>query len=144
MIWIPTVDEIPMSVSCINQTIKGITFRDIGDATHALSKVQKGDKIGMRGPYGNGFTFKGKHPLFIGGGTGMSPVPMMDEMSTPTVFLETQVLKCANILKKKGRFVPDLLMAGGFISEAQIYKSIALSNFGNGPIVKAVLMLVHR
>jgi glutamate synthase domain-containing protein 2 len=75
-----------------------------------------------------------------GGGTGMSPVTMMDEMSTPTVYLETQVLKCANILKKKDRFVPDLVMAGGFISESQIYKAIAMSNFGNGPFVKAVLM----
>jgi len=75
-----------------------------------------------------------------GGGTGMSPVPMMDEMSTPTVYLEAQVLKCANILKKKGRFVPDLIMAGGFISETQIYKAIAMSNYGDGPMVKAVLL----
>ena len=75
-----------------------------------------------------------------GGGTGMSPVSMMDEMSTPTVYLEAQVLKCANILRKKGRFVPDLVMAGGFISETQIYKAIAMSNFGNGPFVKAVLL----
>ena len=75
-----------------------------------------------------------------GGGTGMSPVSMMDEMSMPTVYLEAQVLKCANILKKKGRFVPDLVMAGGFISETQIYKAIAMSNFGDGPFVKAVLL----
>ncbi len=75
-----------------------------------------------------------------GGGTGMSPVPMMDEMSTPTVYLEAQVLKCANILKKKGRFVPDLVMAGGIISETQIYKAIAMSNYGDGPLVKAVLL----
>jgi len=52
-----------------------------------------------------------------GGGTGMSPVPMMDEMSIPTVYLEALVLKCAQILKKKGRYVPDLVMAGGFIEE---------------------------
>jgi glutamate synthase domain-containing protein 2 len=75
-----------------------------------------------------------------GGGTGMSPVPMMDEMSTPTVYLEAQVLKCAQILRNKGRHVPDIVMAGGFISEAQIFKAIAMSNFGNGPYVKAVLM----
>jgi hypothetical protein len=31
-------------------------------------------------------------------------------------------------------------MAGGFINETQIFKSIAMSNFGNGPFVKAVLM----
>jgi hypothetical protein len=75
-----------------------------------------------------------------GGGTGMSPVPMMDEMSIPTVYLETIVLKCAQILKKKGRYVPDLIMAGGFINETQIFKAIAMSNFGDSPFVKAVLM----
>mgnify|MGYP001410877362 CR=1 FL=1 len=29
----------------------------------------------------------------IGDGTGMSPVPMMNEMSMPTVYLEAQILK---------------------------------------------------
>ncbi|TDA35965.1 MAG: FMN-binding glutamate synthase family protein [Hadesarchaea archaeon] len=75
-----------------------------------------------------------------GGGTGMSPVPMMNEMSTPTVYLEAQVLKCAQLLKKKGRYVPDISMAGGFINETQIFKAIALSNFGEGPLVKAITM----
>ncbi len=74
-----------------------------------------------------------------GGGTGMSPVPMMDEMSTPTVYLEAQVLKCAEILNRKGRHIPDIVMAGGFIDESQTFKSIAMSNFGKGPYVKAVL-----
>ncbi|MEM2321163.1 MAG: glutamate synthase-related protein [Candidatus Bathyarchaeia archaeon] len=52
-----------------------------------------------------------------GGGTGMSPVPMMNEQGTPTVYLEAQVLKCAQILRKKGKgkHIPDILMAGGFI-----------------------------
>jgi hypothetical protein len=75
-----------------------------------------------------------------GGGTGMSPVPMMDEMGTPTVYLEAQVLKCAEILRKKGKFIPDIIIAGGFINETQIYKAIAMSNFNQHPYVKAVLM----
>ena len=75
-----------------------------------------------------------------GGGTGMSPVPMMDEMSIPTIYLESLVLKCARILKKKGKFVPDLVIAGGFISETQIFKALAMSNFGDGPFIKATLM----
>jgi hypothetical protein len=75
-----------------------------------------------------------------GGGTGMSPVPMMDEMGIPTIYLEALVLKCAELLKKKKKYVPDIVMAGGFISETQIYKAIALSNFGKGPYVKATLM----
>jgi glutamate synthase domain-containing protein 2 len=75
-----------------------------------------------------------------GGGTGMSPVPMMDEMSIPTVYLEAIVLRCAQLLKRKGRYVPDIVMAGGFIEETSIFKAIAMSNFGEGPLVKAVLM----
>jgi hypothetical protein len=43
-------------------------------------------------------------------------------------------------LKAKGKYVPDLVMAGGFIEETSIFKTIALSNFGDGPLVKAVLM----
>ncbi len=75
-----------------------------------------------------------------GGGTGMSPVPMMDEMSIPTLYLQALVMQCAQILKAKGKYVPDLVMAGGFIEETSIFKTIALSNFGDGSMVKAVLM----
>jgi hypothetical protein len=65
---------------------------------------------------------------------------MMDEMSIPTVYLEALVLRCAQMLKKKGRYVPDLVMAGGFIEETSIFKAIAMSNFGEGPFIKAVLL----
>ncbi|MEM2849862.1 MAG: glutamate synthase-related protein, partial [Candidatus Bathyarchaeia archaeon] len=74
------------------------------------------------------------------GGTGMSPIPMMDEMGIPTVYLEARVLKAAQILKKKGRYLPDILMAGGFVSETQVLKAIALSNFGEEPYVKATVV----
>ena len=72
MIWIPGVDEIPMSVSSIDATMKSITFRKVGDATTALYSMNVGDKIGIRGPYGNGFKIRGKHILFVGGGTGIA------------------------------------------------------------------------
>ncbi|NQE05817.1 hypothetical protein C5S32_08095 [ANME-1 cluster archaeon GoMg1] len=75
-----------------------------------------------------------------GGGTGMSPVPMMNEMSTPTVYLEAQILKGARILEREGKYVPDMSMAGGFINETQMYKAIAMSNFGNGPFIKSITM----
>lgn len=75
-----------------------------------------------------------------GGGTGMSPVPMMDEMGIPAVYLETIVLKCAQMLKEKGRYVPHIMMAGGFMEETQVLKAIALSSFGDGPMVKGVVM----
>jgi hypothetical protein len=75
-----------------------------------------------------------------GGGTGMSPVPMMLECATPTVFLEAQVLQCLNIMRENNMYIPDIAMAGGFTSETQIFKAIALSNFNGGPFVKAIAM----
>lgn len=80
MIWIPNVDEIPMSVSYIDKNVKGITFRKVGGATNALFELQKGDKIGIRGPYGNGFKINGKRILFVGGGTGIAMIaPAVEE-----------------------------------------------------------------
>jgi len=73
-----------------------------------------------------------------GGGTGMSPVPMMNEMGIPTVYLEALVLKAARILKEKHKYVPDISIAGGFINETQIVKAIAMSNFGDGLMIKTV------
>jgi len=77
-----------------------------------------------------------------GGGTGMSPVPMMNECATPTVHLLAQVLECCRILKKKGKYIPDIAIAGGFVNETQIFKALAMSNLGDGhgPYVKAVSM----
>ena len=74
MIWIPDVDEIPMSISYIKKDVKGITFRKVGDATNALFSLKKNDKIGVRGPYGNGFKITGKNVLFVGGGTGIAMI----------------------------------------------------------------------
>jgi hypothetical protein len=75
-----------------------------------------------------------------GGGTGMSPVPMMQECSTPTIYLESVVLEGVNILKRRGKYIPDIVIAGGFVNETQIFKAIAMSNYGDGPFVKGVAM----
>ena len=75
-----------------------------------------------------------------GGGTGMSPVPMMNEMGTPTVHLCAEVVACAKMLKERGMFIPDISFAGGFVNETQIYKAMAMSDIGDGPIVKSIAM----
>ena len=81
MIWIPAVDEIPMSVSVIQKEVKGITFRVVGDATKALFEKTKHDKIGIRGPYGNGFSLQGEKQLFVAGGTGIAMIAPAVELS---------------------------------------------------------------
>jgi len=74
MVWIPKIDEIPMSVSIIKKDKKGITFKRVGEATNALFDLKNGDKIGIRGPYGNGFKIVGKNILFVGGGSGIATI----------------------------------------------------------------------
>jgi dihydroorotate dehydrogenase electron transfer subunit len=78
MVWIPSVDEIPMSASYTGN-LKGVTVERIGEATSALHKMKKGDKIGIRGPYGNGFKTPKGRVLFVAGGTGIIPVASLVE-----------------------------------------------------------------
>ena len=47
----------------------------IGVVTGALHRMEKGDVVGVRGPFGNGYplqTFKGKNLVLVGGGFGFS------------------------------------------------------------------------
>lgn len=75
-----------------------------------------------------------------GAGTGMSPVMHMHELGTPTIWLFSQVMKCAKLLKDRNLHVPDVSFAGGFINEAQMYKAFALSDLGDGPICRSIGM----
>lgn len=80
MAWLPGVDEVPMSLSHFG-TVKGITFMVRGDATRALAALKAGDRFGVRGPAGRGFALKGRRMLMVGGGTGMSPIAGLAELS---------------------------------------------------------------
>ena len=56
MVWIPGVDEIPISLSGIKNNGRiSITVHEVGEASLALNKKKKGEFIGIRGPFGNGF-----------------------------------------------------------------------------------------
>ena len=82
MIWSFSgkIDEKPMSISIIdieNNQI-GVTIKNVGEFTNELHNLNIGDKLGIRGPYGNGFQLKenyfGENILAIGGGVGMAPI----------------------------------------------------------------------
>ncbi len=74
-------DEKPMSISKIdiNNNEIGITVKNIGEFTNELHKLKIGDKLGIRGPYGNSFTVDGDDILAIGGGVGMAPIACFAE-----------------------------------------------------------------
>jgi len=53
------------------------SFKVVGKVTNALKKLDKGDKVGFRGPYGNSFPIEemvGKNLIFVGGGIGLAPL----------------------------------------------------------------------
>lgn len=74
------VGEAPISISSSPSRSNGsfeICVRKVGDVTSALHNLQKGDTVGVRGPFGRGFPvekFRGKDVLFAPGGLGLAPL----------------------------------------------------------------------
>lgn len=81
MIWLPGVNEKPMSVRKSEQHLH-LCIEGRGDCTRRIIAMKKGEKIGLRGPYGRGFTME-KESILIGGGIGMPPLMnLYDSMGT--------------------------------------------------------------
>ena len=92
MVWIPGVDEIPVSLSTITLNgLTSITVAQVGEATKALHQRKRGDTLGIRGPYGKGFTLTEGNTMIVGGGTGLAPLMPLTEklvkLTTKTTFL---------------------------------------------------------
>lgn len=74
---IPKYGEAPISVSGIGNGTVDLTIRRVGKVTNEIFEQYAGDKLFLRGPYGNGFDidlYKEKEIVIIAGGTGVSPV----------------------------------------------------------------------
>ena len=92
MVWIPGVDEIPFSLSTITPNgLTSITVAQVGEATKAIHQRKQGDVLGIRGPYGKGFTLASGNIMIAGGGTGLAPLMPLTEkivkLSTKLTFL---------------------------------------------------------
>lgn len=74
---LPKFGEAPISVSGIGENYVDLTIRKVGKVTDEVFTKYKGDKLFLRGPYGNGFdisNYSGKEVVIVAGGTGLSPV----------------------------------------------------------------------
>ena len=75
MLWIPGVDEIPLSILDVKENgAVSVAVKRVGEATEALHNKKVGEIVGVRGPFGNGFTLKNGKVLMVGGGTGNVPL----------------------------------------------------------------------
>ena len=85
MVWLPGIDEKPMAVSYHKKKEFAFTAHVAGKFTHALCSLKKGDKVGIRGPYGNGFSIK-NNACIVGGGIGMAPLSaLIDVLKNPII-----------------------------------------------------------
>ena len=84
MVWVPGIDEIPMSISRVNQGVEFAAAR-VGDATMRLHELNKGDLLGVRGPLGKGIVFpkapEEKIMLLVAGGCGSPPIAFAAEVA---------------------------------------------------------------
>jgi dihydroorotate dehydrogenase electron transfer subunit len=87
MTWIPRVDEVPMSLSMINpeQNMIAISVEKVGEATKKLHKMKVGDIVGIRGPFGKGYSVtdnvKTGSAIIAAGGTGViSLAPLCEQL----------------------------------------------------------------
>lgn len=81
MVWLPRIDEKPFSISYQDKEKFAITVFRIGDFTSEMFKLKQGDKVGIRGPYGHGFSYIGKKAVLVGGGCGAAPLGFLaDEL----------------------------------------------------------------
>ena len=108
MLWMPGVSEKPFSLSSEN----GITVKSLGPSTAKLLESRIGDKIWLRGPYGNSFSdfSKKSKKYIIAGGTGAAPLAFFVDslQEKPTVLMGA---------RSKG----DLVFEDRFRKKADVY-----------------------
>jgi len=80
MVWIPEVGEKPFGFSNLNGNAE-LIVKEVGEFTKKFCSLKKGDLVGIRGPYGNGFKVAGKNSCIVVGGVGIAPMlPLIGEL----------------------------------------------------------------
>ncbi len=81
MVWLPGVDEKPFAVSYYGNGFFGISVLARGKFTKYMHSMKVGDKVGIRRPFGKGFSIPNgdKNACVIGGGCGMASLTTLIE-----------------------------------------------------------------
>lgn len=73
ILWLPDNDFMPMSISKIEGDQFEVTVELVGEGTSDLFKLNEGDFIGIRGPFGNYWNYEdATNILIVGGGMGIA------------------------------------------------------------------------
>ncbi|HSG30310.1 MAG TPA: FAD/NAD(P)-binding protein [Thermodesulfobacteriota bacterium] len=79
MMYIYGIGEVPISITGdpADQDSVLHTIRSVGNVTSAISRLKRGDTVGIRGPYGSSWPIekaKGNDLVIVAGGIGLAPV----------------------------------------------------------------------
>jgi NAD(P)H-flavin reductase len=69
----------PMSLCLAPRGELAFLLDPIGPGTTALARLERGDRLHVFGPLGNGFRLDMPRPLLVGGGIGIAPLPYLAE-----------------------------------------------------------------
>ncbi len=89
MIWIPGLDEKPYTISHHSRGNFAVTIEAKGVFSKKALTLEKGDLVGIRGPFGNGFDIKpGQNAAVVAGGCGMAPLAtLVEHLPSTTTFI---------------------------------------------------------
>lgn len=79
MVYVPGVGEAAISISSDPERPELLehTIRLVGTVTRAIGRMNEGDVVGLRGPFGRGWPIeqlKGHDVVILGGGIGLAPL----------------------------------------------------------------------
>lgn len=69
----------PMSLCLAPSGELAFLVEPVGPGTRALCALERGDRIAVFGPLGNGFRLEVGRPFLVGGGIGIAPLPYLSE-----------------------------------------------------------------
>jgi len=80
MAWLPGLEEAPFSLAYHAPVT--LTVARVGPFTEALHRLAVGDRLWLRGPYGQPFRAEAgvQRPLLVGGGYGVAPLAFLAEV----------------------------------------------------------------
>jgi NAD(P)H-flavin reductase len=77
MLYVFGLGEVPISISSIGSRSLHFSIRKVGAVSEALTQLRPGSKLGVRGPFGQGWplhTVAERSLLVMGGGVGLAPL----------------------------------------------------------------------
>jgi len=121
MVWLPGVGEKPYCVA--DKDPFTITVAIAGDFSKVLHGLAVGERIWVRGPYGQGYALGGKKHLMVGGGYGAAPLLFLAKQA---VIQGQAILACLG-----ARSAEDLLLVEAF-KEAGCETKVATEDGSRG------------